>query len=72
MKNQEDFVEVFWKAFKSLDKKSKELLAARILSDEEFSEDWIDHILIQRSRAEKGQDVSLQDYLEQRKNPVLK
>ena len=72
MKNQEDFVEVFWKAFKSLDKKSRELLAARILSDEELSEDWIDHVLIQRSRAEKGQDVSLQGYLEQRKDPVLK
>ncbi len=59
----EEFVEVFWRAFKSLNKKNRQLLALRILKEEELLDDLLDHFLIQKSRKEQGEDISLESYL---------
>ena len=67
MKVQDAIVEVFWQAYESLNKNQRKSLASRILVEEELSEDLIDHILIERSRREKGEDISLEKYLKARK-----
>ena len=54
---------MFWQAYESLNKKQRKSLASRILVEEELSEDLIDHILIERSGREKGEDISLEKYL---------
>jgi hypothetical protein len=67
MKVPDAIVEVFWQAYESLNKNQRKSLASRILVEEELSEDLIDHILIERSRREKGEDISLEKYLKARK-----
>jgi len=59
-----ELVEVFYKAFKSLTKQERHLLATRILIDEEVTDDWIDHILIERARREEGPDVALDEIIQ--------
>lgn len=59
-----EMVEVFWKAFKSLKKEERRQLATRIMIDEDLSDDWIDHILIERARKEPGQDLTLDEFLD--------
>ncbi|MFQ5881865.1 MAG: hypothetical protein ACE5I9_05265 [Candidatus Methylomirabilales bacterium] len=58
---------VFWKAFKALDKTERSELAKKILADQEIYEDLVDHLLIEMSRREKGKDITLDEYLAQRK-----
>ena len=64
MEYSAEMVEVFWKAFKSLKKEERRQLATRIMIDEEVSDDWIDHILIERARKEPGQDLTLDEFLD--------
>jgi hypothetical protein len=71
MESEKNFSEIFWQAFASLSKKTRQSLAARILIEENLSEDWIDHVLIERSRNEKGKDVSLEDYLKKRNEAIV-
>jgi len=66
MEHSIEIVEVFWKAFKSLKKEERHQLAARILVDAEISDDWLDHIIIERARKEPGQDMALDEFLKHR------
>lgn len=63
MTAKEAMVEVFWKAYMNLPKKLREALITRIISSESLSEDKIDHILIEKSRQEKGRDITLNEYI---------
>lgn len=63
MEKDSTTVEVFWKAFQGLRKEERQQVASRILMDLDVSEDWIDHVLIERSRNEKGNDVILDQFL---------
>lgn len=57
--------EVFWTAFKSLPKKSKDAVLSRMLHDKEFLEDLIDAVTIEQRRKEPSR--SLDEYLQARK-----
>ena len=72
MKKQEALLEVYMQAYKSLNKNVRYRIAARILKEEQFSADWIDHLLIERSRMEKGEDISLDSYLKVEQKEVHK
>lgn len=63
MKTDDAIVEVFWKAYQGLKKKEQQQVASRILMELDVSEDWIDHVLIERARNEAGKDVSLDEFL---------
>jgi hypothetical protein len=62
-----EIVEVFWRAYQGLRKKERQQVASRILMDQNVSEDWIDHVLIERARNEPGKDVSLDNFLARQK-----
>lgn len=72
MKKDEAMLEVYIQAFKSLNKNTRRKLAARILKEEQLSADWIDHILIEQSRMEEGEDISLENFLNFEKEETLK
>lgn len=63
METDDAIVEVFWKAYQGLKKKERRQVASRILMDIDISEDWIDHVLIERARHEPGKDMSLDEFL---------
>jgi hypothetical protein len=63
MEHSTEIVEVFYKAFKSLKKEERKQLAIRIIVDTEISDDWLDHILIEKAKKEPGQDVALDEFV---------
>ena len=63
MRQKDAIVDVFWKAYQGLGKKQQRQIASRIIMDSEISDDWIDHVLIQRARQEAGEDVTLEAFL---------
>ena len=63
MESKDAIVDVFWKAYQGLGKKQQRQIASRIIMDSEISEDWIDHILIERARQESGRDIPLEKFL---------
>lgn len=63
MEKNDAIVEVFWRAYQGLKKKEQQQVASRILMDRNVSEDWIDHILIERARIEPGEDISLDKFI---------
>ena len=63
MEKDDAIVEIFWRAYQGLKKKERQKVASRILMDLDVSEDWIDHVLIERARNEVGKDVSLDEFL---------
>ena len=62
MESKDAIVDVFWKAYQGLSKKQQRQIASRIIMDSEISEDWIDHLLIERARQESGKDMSWRDF----------
>jgi hypothetical protein len=63
METEDAIVEIFCKAYQGLKKKQRQQVANRILMDLDISEDWIDHVLIERARNEPGKDLSLDEFL---------
>jgi hypothetical protein len=57
--------EVFWTAFRALNKKEKEAVMEKLLKRKEFREDLIDTAIIERRRKEPSR--SLDDYLAERR-----
>lgn len=66
MEKTDAIVEVFWKAYQGLKKKERQQVVSRILRDFDISDDWIDHVLIERARNEPGKDLSLDGFLASR------
>lgn len=58
-------LEIFWTAFRSLSKKNKEVVVARLLKDKEFKDDLMDVALIEQRRKESSRP--LEEYLTDRK-----
>ncbi|MFQ5863454.1 MAG: hypothetical protein ACE5IC_10090 [Candidatus Brocadiales bacterium] len=63
---KEATAEVFYTAFKALNRKQKDALLAKMLKDPEFKEDLVDLVLIEQARKEPGEDISLDEYLEKK------
>lgn len=63
---KEATADVFYTAFKALDRKQKDALLSKMLKDPEFKEDLLDLALIERAREEAGEDISLNEYLEKK------
>lgn len=63
---KEATADVFYTAFKSLNRKQKDALLAKMLKDPEFKEDLVDLALIEEARKEPGEDVPLEEYLEKK------
>jgi hypothetical protein len=63
---KEATADVFYTAFKSLNRKQKDALLAKMLKDPEFKEDLVDLALIEHARKESGEDVPLEEYLEKK------
>ncbi len=63
---KEATADVFYTAFKSLNRKQKDALLAKMLKDPEFKEDLVDLALIEQARKEPGEDVPLKEYLEKK------
>ena len=63
---KEATADVFYTAFKSLNRKQKDALLAKMLKDPEFKEGLIDLALIAQARKEPGEDVPLKEYLEKK------
>ncbi|OGD18911.1 MAG: hypothetical protein A2W03_13720 [Candidatus Aminicenantes bacterium RBG_16_63_16] len=57
--------EIFWRAFRSLSKKSRAGVIERMLRDSEFREDLIDIVTIEQRLSEES--LPLEDYLRKRK-----
>jgi len=51
-----------WEEFSKLKPAERRFVAERILLDKEVPEDFIDHILIKKSKLVKGKTVPLQEY----------
>jgi len=65
MSVKEAKAEVFWMAFKGLQKKEKQSVIERLLKDKEFKEDLIDIAIIEQRREEPSRP--LEEYLAERK-----
>ena len=65
MSVKEAKAEVFWMAFKGLQKKERQSVIERLLKDKEFKEDLIDIAIIEQRRAEPSRP--LEEYLAERK-----
>lgn len=65
MKAVEATSEVFWTAFRSLPKKGRNAVLAKMLRDRDFVEDLMDAVVIEQRRKEPSR--SLDDYLARRK-----
>jgi len=63
MTPKEAITEVFWNAYIGLPKRLRNILVRRIIVSETISEDWLDHILIERAKRERGQDITLAEYI---------
>lgn len=63
---KEATADVFYTAFKALDRKQKDALLSKMLKDPEFKEDLLDLALIERAREEAGGDISLNEYLKKK------
>jgi hypothetical protein len=61
----EAIAEIFWTAFRSLNKNEQEAIVERLLRDEEFMEDLRYAVIIERRKHEPR--ISLNDYLAERK-----
>ncbi len=59
--------EVFYTAFKSLDKNQKADLLRHLLQDKEFREDLLDLSLMEQARKTPGRPVSAQKYFAARR-----
>lgn len=64
--NNEAFVEVFWKAFQTLNEVQKEQFVRLLIEEEDILEDILDIELIKKARQEPGENILLDDYLKQR------
>ena len=65
MTTTEATAEVFWTAFRALNKKEKEAVMEKLLKQKEFREDLIDIAIIERRQKEPSR--SLDDYLAERR-----
>lgn len=58
--------EVFFTAFKTLNRREKEVFFEKIFADPELREDLIDIALIEKAKKAKGKSVSARDYFMRR------
>ena len=66
MTEEEAMVEVFMKAFKGLKKRQRRKFIGLLMQEKEFAEDLFDLALIRMAREEKGEDVSVEEYMRRR------
>jgi len=66
MTEDEAMVEVFMKAFRGLRKRQRRRLIELLMQEKEFAEDFFDLALVRMAREEKGEDVSLDEYMRRR------
>lgn len=71
MQAKEAIGEIFYTAFKALDKKQKELLLMHMLEDPEFKEDLIDLVLIEQAKQEAGKPILAKEYFARRKDSAI-
>jgi hypothetical protein len=62
--------EVFFTAFKTLNRREKEIFFEKIFADSELREDLIDIALIEEAKKAKGKPVSAKDYFFRRRKAV--
>ena len=67
MNGAEATAEVFWTAFKACPRKEREAFIARLVRDRRLWEDLVDRVLIRAARAERGKDLSIEEYLRTRR-----
>jgi len=65
MSVKEAKAEVFWMAFKGLQKKGRQSVIERLLKDKEFKEDLIDIAIIEQRKNEPSKP--LEDYLTEKR-----
>lgn len=68
MRNNTAVSEVFYAAFKALDRPQRELTIARLLQDREVRQDLFDLALIQRAKGFKGRPIEARRYFSKRRS----
>ena len=62
MRTTVENAEVFFTAFKSLNRKEKEAFLEKVINDPKLRENLIDIVLIERAKKVKGKAVSAKEY----------
>ena len=62
MTTNEATVEVFWRAYETLQPSERRALAERILRDRKLLNDFFDHALIDKAKRVKGKALTLNEY----------
>ena len=70
MKTTDATAEVFFTAFKTLNRREKEFFFEKIFADSELREDLIDIALIEEAKKLKGKSVSAKDYFLRRRKAI--
>ncbi len=62
MPANEATVEVFWRAYETLQPSERRALAERILRDRKLLDDFFDHVLIEKAKRVRGKTLTLSEY----------
>lgn len=66
MTSREAVAEVFLKAFNALKQQEKDEVLHKFLAQQKIRKDLLDLALIEAARAEKGKDISIEEYRRRR------